>query len=141
ASVNFITAHDGFTLQDLVCYHNKYNEANREHNRDGTNANESHNWGVEGPTSDPDIVARRERVKRAMLITLLFSNGTPMLLGGDQFGRTQQGTNNAYCQDNEISWFDWSLADTPVGKALFEFTRRCIALRRERPVLSNGDFF
>ena len=141
ASVNFITAHDGFTLQDLVSYNNKYNEANREHNRDGTNANESYNWGVEGQTSEANVLAMRERVKRAMLITLFFSNGTPMLLGGDEFGRTQQGNNNAYCQDNEVSWFDWSLADTGAGKALIEFTRRCIALRRERPVLSNGDFF
>ena len=141
ASINFVTAHDGFTLQDLVSYHNKYNEANREHNRDGTNANESHNWGAEGPTTSAEVVARRERVKRAMLMTLFFSNGTPMLLGGDEFGRTQQGNNNAYCQDNEISWFDWNLADTPAGKALIEFTRRCITVRRERPVLTNGDFF
>ena len=141
SSINFITAHDGFTLQDLVSYNNKYNEANREHNRDGTNANESHNWGVEGPTDNPEVLAKRERVKRAMLITLLFSNGTPMLLGGDEFGRTQQGNNNAYCQDNEISWFDWTLADTDAGRALMEFTRRCITVRRERPVLSNGDFF
>jgi isoamylase len=141
ASVNFVTAHDGFTLQDLVSYNNKYNEANKEQNRDGTNANESRNWGVEGPTDNPEVVALRERVKRAMLMTLLFSNGTPMLLGGDEFGRTQRGNNNAYCQDNEISWFDWSLADTDAGRALIEFTRRCMTLRRERPVLSNGDFF
>ena len=107
ASVNKITAHDGFTLEDLVSYNEKHNEANREDNRDGHDANYSWNHGVEGPTDDPAIVALRERQKRNLLATLLLSQGTPMLLGGDEFGRTQQGNNNAYCQDNEISWLDW----------------------------------
>jgi glycogen operon protein len=141
ASVNFITAHDGFTLQDLVSYNDKHNEANRENNRDGSNDNRSFNWGVEGPTSDPQIRSKRERVKRALLMTLMFSNGTPMLLGGDEFGRSQGGNNNAYCQDNEISWFDWTLAESDAGRALMDFTRRCIAVRRERPTLRGQRFF
>ncbi len=141
ASVNFITAHDGFTLQDLVSYNEKHNEANREGNRDGTNDNRSFNWGAEGPTEDPVIRATREKIKRSMLMTLMFSNGTPMLLGGDEFGRTQQGNNNAYCQDSEISWFDWSLAETAAGKALLDFTRRCIAVRRVWPTLRSERFF
>jgi glycogen operon protein len=141
ASVNFITAHDGFPLQDVVSYNDKHNEANREHNRDGSNDNRSFNWGVEGPTDDPKIVVQREKIKRAMLMTLMFSNGTPMLLGGDEFGRTQRGNNNAYCQDNEISWFDWTLAESDAGRALIDFTRRCIAVRRERPTLRGQRFF
>jgi glycogen operon protein len=141
ASINFVTAHDGFTLQDLVSYNDKHNEANGEDNRDGSNDNRSCNWGVEGPTDDPKIVVTREKVKRAMLMTLMFSNGTPMLLGGDEFGRTQRGNNNAYCQDNEISWFDWTLADTEAGRALIEFTRRCIAVRQARPALRSTHFF
>ncbi|MFC7513824.1 glycogen debranching protein GlgX [Herbaspirillum sp. GCM10030257] len=140
ASVNFVTAHDGFTLQDLVSYTHKYNQANGEDNRDGTNENRSANWGKEGPTHDRAVLATREKVKRAMLMTLLLSHGTPMLLGGDEFGRTQMGNNNPYCQDNEISWFDWSLADTPEGKALLDFTRRCIAARRALPTLRNSRF-
>jgi isoamylase len=140
SSVNFITAHDGFTLQDLVSYSHKHNEANLEDNRDGSSENRSDNWGVEGPTDDPEIRARREKVKRAMLMTLLFSHGTPMLLGGDEFGRTQQGNNNPYCQDGEISWFDWSLIDTEEGKTLLEFTRRCIAARRIVPRLRSTRF-
>jgi isoamylase len=141
ASVNFVTAHDGFTLQDLASYNGKHNEANAEGNRDGSNDNRSFNWGAEGPTDDPAILAKREKVKRAMLMTLMFSNGTPMLLGGDEFGRTQNGNNNAYCQDNELSWFDWNLAETDAGKALIDFTRRCIAVRRARPTLRRDHFF
>ncbi|KRB89942.1 glycogen debranching protein GlgX [Noviherbaspirillum sp. Root189] len=140
ASVNFVTAHDGFTLQDLVSYQHKYNQANGEDNRDGTNENRSANWGKEGPTHDRAVLATREKVKRAMLMTLLLSNGTPMLLGGDEFGRTQMGNNNPYCQDNAVSWFDWSLADTLQGKALLDFTRRCIAARRALPTLRNSRF-
>ena len=112
ASVNLITVHDGFTLRDLVSYNDKHNEANGESNRDGTSDNNSWNCGAEGPTSDPAVLALRARQSRAMLTTLLLSFGIPMLLGGDEMGRTQQGNNNAYCQDNEIAWFDWSAADT-----------------------------
>lgn len=140
ASINFVTAHDGFTLEDLVSYNRKHNEANLEDNRDGSNENRSSNWGVEGPADDPEIRATRERVKRAMLMTLLFSHGTPMLLGGDEFGRTQNGNNNPYCQDSEISWFDWSLIETEEGKALLDFTRRCIAARRALPRLRSTRF-
>ncbi|HJV52458.1 MAG TPA: glycogen debranching protein GlgX [Noviherbaspirillum sp.] len=140
ASVNFVTAHDGFTLADLVSYSQKHNEANQEENRDGSNENRSSNWGVEGPTDNPKVLATREKIRRAMLMTLMFSNGTPMLLGGDEFGRTQQGNNNPYCQDSEISWFDWSLLDTDAGRALLDFTRRCIALRRDLPTLCSTRF-
>ncbi|WP_019143006.1 glycogen debranching protein GlgX [Noviherbaspirillum massiliense] len=140
SSVNFVTAHDGFTLQDLVTYSRKYNEANGEGNRDGSDHNLGSNWGAEGPSGDPAIVATRERIKRAMLMTLMFSNGTPMLLGGDEFGRSQNGNNNPYCQDNEISWFDWTLAETDAGRALIEFTRRCIAIRLARPSLRSTRF-
>ena len=116
ASVNLITVHDGFTLRDLVSYDDKHNEANGESNRDGTDDNRSWNCGAEGPTDDPAVLALRARQSRAMLTTLLLSFGIPMLLGGDEMGRTQQGNNNAYCQDNEISWFDWSQPDTePAG--------------------------
>ena len=108
ASVNFVTAHDGFTLNDLVSYNDKHNEANGEDNRDGHSDNHSWNYGVEGPTDDPEINALRERQKRNMLATLLLSQGTPMMLAGDEFGRTQGGNNNAYCQDNEIAWIDWA---------------------------------
>ena len=111
ASINFVTAHDGFTLRDLVTYDEKHNEANLEDNRDGDNDNRSWNCGVEGPTDDPDVNALRERQQRNFLATLLLSQGVPMLLGGDEIGRTQGGNNNAYCQDNEISWFDWELDD------------------------------
>jgi glycogen operon protein len=140
ASVNFITAHDGFTLQDLVSYEHKHNEANGEDNRDGANDNESSNHGVEGPTDDPAILDARGRAKRAMLATLLFSHGTPMLLGGDAFGRTQGGNNNAYCQDNEISWFDWKLAQSDGGRALMEFVARLIRLREQHPTLRADNF-
>ncbi|HEY0844261.1 MAG TPA: glycogen debranching protein GlgX [Noviherbaspirillum sp.] len=140
ASINFVTAHDGFTLEDVVSYNRKHNEANLEENRDGSNENHSRNWGEEGPTADAAIRTTRERVKRAMLMTLLFSHGTPMLLGGDEFGRTQNGNNNPYCQDSEISWFDWSLIETEAGKALLDFTRRCIAARRILPRLRSTRF-
>ena len=127
ASVNFITAHDGFTLNDVVSYNDKHNEANGEDNRDGNDNNHSWNCGVEGETDDPDIRALRERQKRNMLTTLLLSQGTPMLLAGDEFGRTQGGNNNAYCQDSEIGWIDWQII--PDGEALLAFTRRLLALR------------
>ena len=118
--MNLITVHDGFTLRDLVSYNDKHNEANGESNRDGTSDNRSWNCGAEGPTDDPAVLALRARQSRAMLTTLLLSFGVPMLLGGDEMGRTQQGNNNAYCQDNEIAWVDWSQPDTQ----LQDFTRR-----------------
>jgi glycogen operon protein len=126
ASTNFIAAHDGFTLHDLVSYSHKHNQANGEHNRDGHHANFSINCGAEGPTSSPAIAAQRARLKRALLATALFAQGTPMLLAGDELGRTQRGNNNAYCQDNETSWVDWAHADL----GLVEFVRSLIALRR-----------
>jgi len=139
ASINFITAHDGFTLHDLVSYNEKHNEANGEENRDGHNENLSWNCGVEGATDDPEILALRERQKRNFLATLFLSQGVPMLLAGDEFGRTQGGNNNAYCQDNEISWLDWKL-DRP-RRELLEFTRFLIRLRQEHPVLRRRHFF
>ncbi|MEO8248937.1 MAG: glycogen debranching protein GlgX [Burkholderiales bacterium] len=139
ASVNFITAHDGFTLADLVSYDKKHNEANGEHNRDGTDHNQSWNCGVEGPTSDPEVLALRARQQRNLLATLLLSQGVPMLLAGDEIGRTQGGNNNAYCQDNEVSWLDWSLTDDK--RALLSFTQRLIALRAAHPVFRRRDFF
>jgi glycogen operon protein len=138
ASINFVTAHDGFTLHDLVSYGGKHNEANGEGNQDGADDNQSWNCGVEGETDDPQIVELRERQKRNMLATLLFSQGVPMLLGGDEIGRTQRGNNNAYCQDNELSWFDWDLDDR--RRALLDFTRRLIALRRKHGVLRLSRF-
>jgi isoamylase len=140
ASVNFVTAHDGFTLADVVSYAAKHNEANGEDNRDGTDANYSANWGAEGPTPDPAIIATRGQVMRAMLATLLGSHGTPMLLGGDEFGRTQHGNNNAYCQDTELSWFDWARAESEDGRALRRFVARLVALRRAHPSLRAGYF-
>jgi glycogen debranching enzyme GlgX len=131
ASVNFITAHDGFTLRDLVSYNSKHNEANGENNRDGHGDNRSWNGGVEGPTDDNAIRDRRARLQRAMLATLLFSQGTPMLLAGDDIGHTQRGNNNAYCQDNEISWLNWEQAD----HALLATTRTLVNLRRRYPAL------
>ena len=122
ASINFVTAHDGFTLHDLVSYNEKHNEANGEDNRDGSNHNLSWNCGVEGPTDDPAINALRERQKRNFLATLLLSQGVPMLLAGDELGRTQRGNNNAYCQDNEIGWLDWT--PTPDERALLAFVQR-----------------
>jgi isoamylase len=136
SSVNLITVHDGFTLRDLVSYDDKHNEANGEDNRDGTSDNRSWNSGTEGPTSDPGINALRARQSRAMLATLMLSFGVPLLLGGDEMGRTQQGNNNAYCQDNELTWFDWEGAD----KDLLDFTRRLIAFRRTHPVFRRRRF-
>jgi glycogen operon protein len=138
-SINFLTAHDGFTLRDLVTYNDKHNEANGENNQDGANDNNSWNSGVEGPSEDPGIEELRARRQRSFLATLFLSQGVPMLLGGDEIGRTQQGNNNAYCQDNEISWFDWNLNDQQ--RSLFEFTRGLIALRKEHPVLRRRRFF
>ena len=136
ASVNLITVHDGFTLHDLVSHDAKHNEANGEANHDGTDDNRSWNCGAEGPTDDPAVLALRARQSRAMLTTLLLSFGIPMLLGGDEMGRTQQGNNNAYCQDNEITWFDWSRPDT----GLLDFTKRLIGLRRAHPVFRRNRF-
>ncbi len=138
ASVNFITAHDGFTLQDLVSYNDKHNEANGEDNRDGHSDNLSWNHGVEGPTDDPDILDLRDRQKRNLLSTLLLSQGTPMLLAGDEFGRTQQGNNNAYCQDNEISWVDWNIDD--FNRQLIDFVRKLIGIRNAFPILRRNRF-
>ncbi|MEM9035954.1 MAG: glycogen debranching protein GlgX [Actinomycetota bacterium] len=137
ASVNFVTAHDGFTLRDLVSYNDKHNEANGEGNQDGERHNRSWNHGVEGPTDDPDVLALRARQQRNQLLTLLLSQGVPMLLGGDEIGRTQRGNNNGYAQDNEISWYDWSYID----EDLLAFTRRLIALRRDHPVFRRRRWF
>ena len=138
ASINFITAHDGFTLRDLVSYNDKHNEANLEDNRDGTDDNRSWNCGVEGETDDPEINELRARQQRNFLATLILSQGTPMLLGGDEFGRTQHGTNNAWCQDNEISWFDWTLLEEHAE--LHEFVKKLIVLRRAHPVFRRRQF-
>ena len=140
ASVNFITAHDGFTLNDLVSYDEKHNEANGEDNNDGNSNNHSMNCGVEGPTDDPEISALRERQKRNLLATLLFAHGTPMLLAGDEFGRTQQGNNNAYCQDNAISWIDWE-GQSDDDRALTTFVSRLLELRAQLPVLRRQRWF
>ncbi len=137
ASVNFVTAHDGFTLADLVSYDDRHNEANGEDNRDGGTDNRSWNCGVEGPTDDPEVRALRARQQRNFLLTLLLSQGVPMILGGDEIGRTQGGNNNAYCQDNEISWYDWAKLD----EDLLDFTRQLIAFRREHPVFHRRRFF
>ena len=137
ASINFVTAHDGFTMRDLVSYNDKHNEANGEGNNDGTTDNRSWNCGVEGETDDPAIAALRARQQRNFIVTLLLSQGVPMLLGGDEIGRTQGGNNNAWCQDNEISWFDWESAD---GE-LLDFTRSVIELRRRHPVFRRTKFF
>lgn len=139
ASINFITAHDGFTLRDLVSYNEKHNEANGEDNKDGANDNNSWNMGVEGPTDDPEINHARERQMRNFLATLLLSQGVPMISGGDELGRTQGGNNNAYCQDNEISWYDWT--PTPEKELLVAFTEKVIALRRDHPNLRRRKFF
>jgi glycogen operon protein len=136
ASINFVTAHDGFTLRDLVSYNEKHNEANLEDNRDGTDDNRSWNCGVEGPSDDPEIEALRARQQRNFLATLFLSQGVPMLLGGDEIGRTQEGNNNGWCQDNELSWFDWEHADAD----LLDFTKRLIALRRGHPVFHRARF-
>jgi glycogen operon protein len=139
ASINFICSHDGFCLQDLVSYNHKHNEANQENNRDGTDHNLSYNYGVEGPTDKPGINAIRQQQKRNFLATLFLSQGVPMLLAGDEMGRTQHGNNNAYCQDNAISWQNWAL--TPEQRELQDFVRRLIALRQEHPVFSRRNFF
>ena len=137
ASVNFVTAHDGFTLRDLVTYNQKHNEANGENNADGDSHNRSWNCGVEGETEDPEVLKCRARQQRNFLTTLLTAQGVPMLLGGDELGRTQKGNNNAYCQDNELSWVNWSEIDEP----LLDFTRWIIAFRREHPVFRRRRFF
>ncbi len=137
ASINFITAHDGFTLRDLVSYNDKHNEVNGEDNRDGTNDNRSWNSGAEGETEDRVVITLRKRRVRAMLTTLLLSQGVPMLLGGDEMGRTQRGNNNGYCQDNEISWYDWDDADA----GLMDFTRALIRIRSEHPVFRRRRWF
>jgi len=137
ASVNFVTAHDGFTLNDLVSYNDKHNEANGEESRDGENHNRSWNCGAEGPTEDAEINKLRDRQKRNFLATLFLSQGIPMLLGGDEIGRSQKGNNNGYCQDNEISWFDWQSAE----KDLLEFTRQLIRLRKDQPVFHRRRWF
>jgi glycogen operon protein len=139
ASINFITAHDGFTLRDLVSYNDKHNEANLEENRDGENNNLSWNCGVEGPTDDPALCALRDRQIRNFFATLLLSEGVPMISHGDEVGRTQLGNNNAYCQDNEITWIDWNL--TPAKRSLFDFVAKLIALRHEQPVLRRRHYF
>ncbi|MGW8379622.1 glycogen debranching protein GlgX [Streptomyces sp. ODS28] len=141
ASVNFVTAHDGFTLRDLVSYEHKRNTANGEANRDGTDDNRSWNCGAEGPTDDPDVQALRRRQVRNLLTTLLLSTGVPMLVAGDEMGRTQGGNNNAYCQDNEVGWVDWSLLRTPEWNGLFELASRLVRLRGEHPVLRRKAFF
>ncbi len=139
ASINFVTAHDGFTLHDLVTYGEKHNEANGEGNRDGADDNQSWNHGFEGETDDPEIIALRERQKRNLLATLFLSQGVPMLVAGDPMGRTQGGNNNAYCQDNAISWVDWELDER--GKKLLDFTRKLIAFRNAQPVLQRRRYF
>lgn len=136
-----MTAHDGFTLRDLVSYEQKHNEANGEGNRDGTNDNRSWNCGAEGETDDAQINALRRRQLRNLLTTLLVSTGVPMLVAGDEMGRTQGGSNNAYCQDNEIGWVDWSLREQPGPRGLLELTTRLLALRHSHPVLRRRAFF
>jgi isoamylase len=139
SSLNFVTCHDGFTLNDLVSYKQKHNEGNGEYNRDGTDANYSDNCGVEGPSQDPAVEGVRNRLIKSFLLTLFISRGVPMLLGGDEFRRTQRGNNNAYCQDNEVSWFDWSLLDK--NEEIQRFTRGMIAFRRAHPVLRRENFY
>jgi glycogen operon protein len=136
ASINFVTAHDGFTLADLVSYNSKHNEANQEDNRDGADDNRSWTCGAEGPTDDPNINTLRGRQQRNFLTTLLLSQGVPMLLGGDEFGRSQKGNNNAWCQDNELSWFDWDAVD----EQLLDFARALIRIRRTEPVFRRSEF-
>jgi glycogen operon protein len=139
SSLNFVTCHDGFTLNDLVSYKQKHNDENGEFSRDGTDANYSDNCGVEGPSQDPAVESIRIRLIKNFLLTLFISRGVPMLLGGDEFRRTQRGNNNAYCQDNEVSWFDWSLLET--HKEIHRFTRGMIAFRRAHPVLRREEFY
>jgi glycogen operon protein len=140
ASVNYVASHDGFTLRDIVSYVDRHNEANGEDNKDGHAENYSANWGVEGPSADPAINATRFRLQCALLATVFLAQGTPMLLAGDEFGRTQNGNNNAYCQDNETSWIDWRLMETDEGRLLTDFAARVIALRHRHPVLRCSNF-
>jgi glycogen operon protein len=137
ASVNFVTAHDGFTLRDLVSYNEKHNDANGEEGRDGADDNRSDNFGVEGPTDDPAVLTLRARQQRNFIATLMLSQGVPMLLHGDELGRTQQGNNNGYAQDNEVTWIDWDAADRP----LLEFTAAMSRLRRDHPTFRRRRFF
>src|SRR4029078_13691250 len=137
ASINFVTAHDGFTLRDLVSYNEKHNDANGEDNNDGERHNRSWNHGVEGPTDDPAVLGARARAQRNFLATLLLSQGVPMLLHGDELGRTQRGNNNTYAQDNELSWVHWDDVDRP----LVEFTAAVSRLRRDHPTLRRKRFF
>ena len=139
ASINFVTCHDGFTLTDLVTYEHKRNQANGEDNRDGTDQNDSRNWGAEGETESARIQRTRDRMKRNFLATLFFSQGVPMLLGGDEIGRTQHGNNNAYCQDNELSWFNWDVGET--GQDLYNFVRDLIGVMQDNPILRRRAFF
>jgi len=139
ASINFVTCHDGFTLTDLVSYEHKHNEANGEDNRDGAQDNASRNWGAEGPTDSARIQRARDRMKRNFLTTLLFAQGVPMLLGGDEVGRSQQGNNNAYCQDNEISWVDWDIGES--GYDMRDFVRELIRVLQSNPILRRRGFF
>lgn len=138
-SLNFVTCHDGFTLNDLVSYKQKHNDENGEFSRDGADANYSDNCGVEGPSQDSTVEGMRNRMIKNFLLTLFISRGVPMLLGGDEFRRTQRGNNNAYCQDNEVSWFDWSLLEK--HKEIHRFTRGMIAFRRTHPVLRREAFY
>jgi isoamylase len=140
ASINFVTCHDGFTLEDLVSYNGKHNEANGEDGRDGTDDNRSWNCGAEGPSTNPDVLGLRERQKRNFLTTLLLSQGVPMLTAGDEMGRTQQGNNNAYCQDNEISWVDWARAGEPRNEALTSYVATLTGLRAEHPIFRRRHF-
>jgi glycogen operon protein len=137
ASINFVTAHDGFSLNDLVSYNQRHNEANGEDNRDGESHNRSWNSGFEGETDDPDVLALREKQKRNFIVTLLLSQGVPMLNAGDEISRTQRGNNNAYCQDNELSWFDWAHVD----EELLEFTRGVVKLRKDHPIFRRRRWF
>jgi glycogen operon protein len=143
ASINYVASHDGYTLQDLVTYNERHNEANGEDNQDGHGENLSNNWGVEGPSDEKDVNLNRERVKRSMLATVLLAHGTPMIQAGDEMGRTQKGNNNAYCQDNEISWLDWSNlndAGDDVARSLYAFVSRLTSLRRRLPSLCSINF-
>jgi isoamylase len=140
ASINYAASHDGFTLADTVSYAERHNEANGEDNKDGQSDNHSANWGVEGPTQDPAILDKRRNVQRAMLATVFTAQGTPMMLSGDEFGRTQGGNNNAYCQDNETSWLDWSKAETPDARSLVAFVARLVTLRHRHPILRCARF-
>lgn len=140
ASINYVASHDGFTLADVVSFTQRHNEANREANNDGAVENYSANWGIEGATSDEKTTDIRARLRRAMLATVMFAHGTPMLLAGDEFGRTQRGNNNAYCQDNEISWIDWAMADSTAGREMRDFVAKLIAVRQEHTALRSRHF-